>query len=140
MQFWHFTALHTIDLINIFCMWNYSARQSICAVGFSSHLFTLVPHWRPLFNSHCALGVEPTPVWEEGKGSPPLCTPALRERWGAHSLWQQENAPSVSIMMNVLLSSFYIQYNAFLQYFTPGDTRETHDLADISDKLCLDVY
>lgn len=43
-------------------------------------------------------------------------------------------------MMNVLLSSFYIQYNAFLQYFTPGDTRETHDLADISDKLCMDVY
>lgn len=43
-------------------------------------------------------------------------------------------------MMNVLLSSFYIQYNAFLHYFTPGDTKETHDLADISDKLCMDVY
>ena len=134
VRVWHFAALHAVDVLNVFCMWNYFCEAvHLCRPRHPSR----VPPPRPLFHS-----------WRIGGGTCRKSTPVHsstereRERWGADSMWQRENAPitSVSITTTVLFSFRIKHHSSVLSHSRRRRDHNTPDLADISDKLFMNVY
>lgn len=133
VQVWHFTALPAVDVLNVFCMWNY----------FCEAVHLVAPDTPPA-SPHQDHYFTPGGSEEELVGSRPLCSPAQRERerWGADSMWQRENAPitSVSITTIVLFSFRIKHHSSVLSHSRRRRDHNTPDLADISDKLFMNVY